>query len=120
MMMMVFCCCCSCCRFLILIVAIISLVHTLSIVASNANVGPSKYDRTWKKKKKSCESNTCEEFIPDEAYNCVNKCLSEECFRKIYQENPLEDGEIDTARSRQFTQCMRNEMRENLMLSRNN
>ena len=83
-------------------------------------MGPSKYDRAWKKKKKSCESSTCEELIPEEAYNCVNKCLSEECFRMIYQDNPLEDGEIDNARNRQFTQCMRNEMRENWILSRNN
>ena len=119
-MMMRFCCFSHFNKIFVTIVIILLLAVTLSTEASNANVGPSKYDRAWKKKKKSCESTTCEEFVSEEAYNCVNKCLSEVCFRMIYQDNPLEDGEIDNPRNRQFTQCMRNEMRENWMLSRNN
>lgn len=70
-----------------------------------------KFDRMWKTKKRECERTTCAALIPDESANCVNKCTSEECFEEVYAENPLEDGEIDQERARQFTNCMRKELR---------
>ena len=48
---------------------------------------------------------------PDERVNCVNKCLSPDCFTKIYGQNPLEDGEIDEFRKGRFSSCLISEKR---------
>lgn len=68
-------------------------------------------DRIWKQKKAKCEKKECGRLVPEEAYNCVNQCVSPKCFGEIYAENPLEDGELDNARYRQFTGCVRLETR---------
>jgi len=59
-----------------------------------------------------CEAEVCSHFVPDESYNCVNKCTSAACFSEIYEANPLEDGEIDHERERLFTSCLRTEYSE--------
>jgi hypothetical protein len=50
-------------------------------------------------------------MVPEEAYNCVNRCISSNCYGEVYAENPLEDGEIDSIRNREFTSCVRQEVR---------
>mmetsp|Transcript_12883 Transcript_12883/g.19014 ORF Transcript_12883/g.19014 Transcript_12883/m.19014 type:complete len:172 (-) Transcript_12883:45-560(-) len=70
-----------------------------------------KHDRNYRIKKKECEKNTCGHLISDEAQNCVFECISPECFKKIYAEEPLEDGEIDVVRQKQFQTCYRTESR---------
>lgn len=37
--------------------------------------------------------------------NCINRCVSEECYNEIYLDEPLEEGEIDTRREKLFTKC---------------
>ena len=74
--------------------------------------GANRQDRAWKMKKSSCESEDCSHLVPEEAYNCVNECVSPDCFQTIYSSNPLEDGEIDPDRNRQFIQCIRQEYRQ--------
>ena len=44
--------------------------------------------------------------------NCVNKCLSPECFKQIYELDELEDGEIDYVRERSFHKCIEKEFRK--------
>ena len=69
-----------------------------------------RHDRIWRKKKEQCHSKECAHIaIIEEAYNCVNECLSPSCYADIYAKNPLEDGEIDHTRSRLFTACVRKE-----------
>ena len=76
----------------------------------NANTKQNnRYDITWRRKKLACEQNECKQFHIDEGMNCVNKCISEKCYGDIYEENPLEDGEIDIQRSRKFQECLRKE-----------
>jgi hypothetical protein len=72
----------------------------------------SKLDKAWKGRKVTCEKTTCAGLVPEEAYNCVNKCTSDSCFAEIYGVSPLEDGEIDHARGRGFASCARKEQRE--------
>lgn len=36
--------------------------------------------------------------------NCVRRCISPICYRKLYEKDPLERGEIDV-RSSQFKTC---------------
>lgn len=71
-----------------------------------------KIDRVWKGRKSVCEKEECGKLVPEEAYNCVNKCISPDCFDEVYADNLLEDGEIDSARSRTFTSCVRGETAE--------
>ncbi|GMH66758.1 hypothetical protein TrRE_jg3235 [Triparma retinervis] len=47
--------------------------------------------------------------------NCVNKCVSPECFDEVYGPStpgPLEDGESDPERQKLFTSCVRRDYRE--------
>mmetsp|Transcript_9802 Transcript_9802/g.12857 ORF Transcript_9802/g.12857 Transcript_9802/m.12857 type:complete len:178 (+) Transcript_9802:246-779(+) len=66
-----------------------------------------KADKNFRLKKKDCESNACGHMILDEAQNCIYKCISDECYQQVYASEPLEDGEIDSIRYRQFQACYR-------------
>mmetsp|Transcript_22263 Transcript_22263/g.69292 ORF Transcript_22263/g.69292 Transcript_22263/m.69292 type:complete len:144 (+) Transcript_22263:123-554(+) len=49
--------------------------------------------------------------------NCIMRCSSDSCYQQVYGEDPLEEGEIDTARGRIFRNCARNELRTNKALA---
>ena len=72
--------------------------------------------RTAATRKKECEQS-CADADPDDAFmpreNCVQQCLSAECYQQVYAGNELEPGEIDTKRSREFTQCVTKQARNN-------
>lgn len=70
------------------------------------------HDKVWRGRKLSCERTTCKELPIDENMNCVNECVSPQCYKDIYSAMPLEDGEIDSKRIREYTTCIRNEVRE--------
>jgi hypothetical protein len=93
--------------FLLVLVVFISYCYVIEMKPAGTN----RQDRAWKMKKTSCEEDACSHLIKDEAYNCVNNCTSADCFSQIYAETPLEDGEIDTDRNRQFISCLRKESR---------
>lgn len=96
---------------------VLFFVLVVCVLLSSVVAGPqakkltanNKVDRVWKSKKSSCEKDECSKLVPEEAYNCVNKCISQDCFDEVYADNLLEDGEIDSARSRTFTSCVRAE-----------
>ena len=73
--------------------------------------------RTAATRKKECEQVACADADPDDAFmpreNCVQQCLSAECYQQVYAGNELEPGEIDTKRSREFTQCVTKQARNN-------
>jgi hypothetical protein len=69
-------------------------------------------DRAWKAKKAECEENSCSHLIVEESYNCVYKCTSPNCFEQIYSDSPLEDGEIDYDRERDYISCLRKEQQD--------
>ncbi|KAH7288218.1 hypothetical protein KP509_31G017500 [Ceratopteris richardii] len=39
--------------------------------------------------------------------NCALRCISTACYEKIYGDDPLEEGEIDYKRGREFLHCVR-------------
>ena len=88
-----------------------TLLHGVS--AKKRNHGGS---RTAATRKKECEQS-CADADPDDAFmpreNCVQQCLSAECYQQVYAGNELEPGEIDTKRSREFTQCVTKQARNN-------
>jgi hypothetical protein len=73
-----------------------------------------KMDRIWKQRRAQCQRQECGKLVKEEAYNCVDRCVSPECYDEIYGDNPLEDGEIDNVRYRQFTGCVRLQTRNEL------
>ncbi len=64
-------------------------------------------DRAFRARRRECETQKCSGMRPGTNMNCVNKCISESCFDEIYGEEPLEDGEVDSKRSRLFQSCAR-------------
>jgi len=87
-----------------------TLLHGVS--AKKRNHGGS---RTAATRKKECEQVACADADPEDAFmpreNCVQQCLSAECYQQVYAGNELEPGEIDTKRSREFTQCVTKQAR---------
>jgi hypothetical protein len=57
-----------------------------------------------------CEKEICAAFIPEESMNCVLFCVSPACYETVYGE-PLEDGEIDIPRAKEFDTCLKVEFR---------
>ena len=74
-----------------------------------------KADAQWKSRKRDCERSPdlCGSLIPEEAGNCVAKCTSEDCWKEVYEDDEIEDGEIDPERQRVFMACTRRVYREN-------
>ena len=96
-------------RFLLFILILVVLVSP-----SYAKSKRAKTDSQWKARKRECERShdLCGSLIPEEAQNCVNKCVASECYDEVYANDPLEDGEIDPERGRSFTACTRKVYRE--------
>ena len=93
------------------------LLLLVSINASNHQIA--RLDKQLKQLKGKCEKESCSHIrILDEAQNCINECVSKECYREIYSNEPLEDGEIDKIRERQFIQCVRKEFKVNVSCCR--
>lgn len=65
-----------------------------------------------------CERTTCKEFLPEESSMCVSRCISTACHDQVYGENPLEDGEINVPRAREFQTCVKEELRAQLRAER--
>ena len=104
------------------------LGENMPVLAANAHTKRKKLDRVWRTKRREClESEKCKLIHKDENDNCVNKCTSLSCFNQVYGSEPLEPGEVDFHRWRQFTLCARKEVadqkrkqREESYKSRNN
>ena len=47
-----------------------------------------------------------------EMENCILTCMSNMCYGNIYASDPLEEGEVDIVRGRNFRSCARNELRQ--------
>ena len=100
----------------------IVLVCLSSCQAASQSQKNRRWDRVWKRRRKDCiagtvggeggEGENCALQHPDENDNCVNKCTSRACYAEVYASNPLEPGEIDMPRLRDFQRCARNEARE--------
>lgn len=91
----------------IIIILLLELYYIILIESKNR--GGAVLDRIWRNKRIQCEKFDCNYLLIDEAMNCINNCTSTLCYKEIYGESPLEDGEIDERRNRAFTSCLRRE-----------
>jgi len=58
-----------------------------------------------------CELHECGHLVLDADYNCINGCISPSCYFQIYQDQPLEPGEVDSKRAKLFRSCFDQERR---------
>lgn len=69
-----------------------------------------EYLKDWKARKQECMRRpSC---LYDESDNCMNRCISKACYEKIFASAPLEDGELDKFRNRDFLDCVKQEEKE--------
>ncbi|BBN12585.1 hypothetical protein MPTK1_5g21280 [Marchantia polymorpha subsp. ruderalis] len=50
--------------------------------------------------------------------NCALRCVSGGCYNTVYGEDPLEEGEVDIRRGREFRNCLRKEIQEEKKLAK--
>lgn len=66
----------------------------------------STQERVYRSKRRECEKGpVCGHLAVEVAGNCVNECVSKDCYDEVYGDEPLEDGEVDHKRSRSFQTC---------------
>jgi hypothetical protein len=73
-------------RLQLLVVLLLALATDAKGRARKART---KGDRSWKQRKRDCETDKCGDLVPDENMNCVNQCTSDECYDQIYAAEPV-------------------------------
>ena len=69
-------------------------------------------DREFRQRKIDCASSQCAGKVGAEESNCTYKCMSPSCFEEIYGHDEIEEGEIDSSRSRLFSTCFKRVVKE--------
>ncbi|CAM9594026.1 unnamed protein product [Choristocarpus tenellus] len=105
-------CCTNRLTLLWVCVVLSSLIYTPVDAKNSRAKTRKKENKNFVEKKRLCERGECVHLVPLEAQNCVNRCISQECYESIYAADPLEDGEIDTTRGKRFGSCARNNGRK--------
>ena len=59
----------------------------------------------------SLQQQQQKELAEIDMINCVRRCISNPCYKTLYEKDPLERGEID-ARASQFKTCWTKEQKE--------
>jgi len=69
-------------------------------------------DKEIRVRRQACEQEAGPHLLPHERENIVLACVSQNCYQRIYGIDPLEEGEIDTMRGREYRSCTREELQE--------
>ena len=89
-----------------LLVLIVLTLFSLSVSKNSGQI-----DRITKQKRERCENENCSHLYALENTNCVNECLSPDCFKSTYEgKELLEDGEINNPLEKTFRICVRREV----------
>ena len=62
-----------------------------------------------------CHMKQCPGLFDDEL-NCIYGCVSPDCYEQVYAADPLEPGEEDVRRGREFVDCVIAQHRSNVQL----
>jgi hypothetical protein len=101
----------------ILLVVIIILLLPKLVTGASYRSGGSRTNKRLLGKlqevKLDCSTRltACSEVLPEESTMCVSHCISPACHDRIYAPNPLEDGEMDVLRAKEFETCVKEEIR---------
>ena len=107
-------------RYMLLAVKILLVLIILLLLPKlvDGRTRPNRYKKRRRAEvllqdtRRQCEMEACIRFLPEEAMNCVQLCISPNCYERVYGGNPLEDGELDIDRAQQFELCVKEEMKE--------
>ncbi|CAM9102373.1 unnamed protein product [Pylaiella littoralis] len=91
-------------------VATLCLMLTATTDGLSSKKKRKKTNDSVMERRRVCQEGPCAHLVPLEAKNCVNECVSPDCYRKIFAE-PLEDGEINTQLSKNFMSCARKDLK---------
>ncbi|KAJ1482131.1 hypothetical protein T484DRAFT_1952656 [Baffinella frigidus] len=64
-------------------------------------------DNEMRLKRMDCERTVCAGLRDEMRTNCLYQCISQDCFNEVYAHDHVEEGEVDTERSRSFGVCFR-------------
>jgi hypothetical protein len=96
---------------ILLVLIILFLLPKLVTGGRNSRTRTKRMDTEFRSTRVLCEKDICSGFIPEESMNCVFLCVSPSCYENIYAISPLEDGEIDIPRAKEFEQCVKDELK---------
>jgi hypothetical protein len=96
---------------ILLVLVILFLLPKLVTGGRQSRTHTKRMDIELRSTRVLCEKDICSGFIPEESMNCVFLCVSPACYENIYAIHPLEDGEIDIPRAKEFEQCVKDELR---------
>lgn len=104
-------------KVLLIILVILLLPQLVQVEAkSKANKRRKLLERKLNGLKQHCRSSgkCSEKFIPyvEESLNCVAECMSSTCYSSFFEDDPLEDGEINYRRWSQFENCVKAELQK--------
>jgi hypothetical protein len=96
----------------LLVAVIILMLPKLVDGKSSGSKRRRKVEKQLTALRQSCVQECNNEIMVfEESMNRVHLCISEQCFNQFYKENPLEDGEIDVLRIKEFEKCAKEELR---------
>lgn len=96
---------------ILLVLIILFLLPKLVTGHRNSRTRTKRMDTELRSTRVLCEKDICSGFIPEESMNCVFLCVSPACYENIYANTPLEDGEIDIPRAKEFEKCVKDELK---------
>jgi len=82
----------------------ISLI-LLIFLLNYTNLKGSYKENSIKSAREKCYRDACPAIKQELAINCINRCVSEKCYEEIYGQSPLEYGEIDNNKEKNFIEC---------------
>jgi len=91
------------------ILLVLLILFLLPKLVDGRNSRRKRTEQDVRNSRKLCEKEACRHLVPEESLNCVFECMSSSCYEQIYASNPLEDGEIDVSRARDFNSCVKDE-----------
>jgi hypothetical protein len=98
-------------KILLVVVIILLLPKLVTGQSTPAGKRNKKLTRHIEALRFECERTTCREYLPEESSMCVTQCVSQQCHDQVYDQNPLELGEIHVIRARDFEKCVKDELR---------
>ena len=96
----------------VLLILLLLPKFVISKKPKNTNRRRRKVYQIYQMLQNDCETHPkkCGSLIPEESMNCVMNCMSPSCYESIFSKDPLELGEVDFEREKEFGSCIRKEL----------
>lgn len=92
-----------------LLLAWIATLFCIIVDAKRKYPQRNSFNKYYKTRRQQCLRQQCRHFYNNDDENCIQECVSENCYAQIYKQDPLEIGEVDKAREDRFITCVNGE-----------